>query len=704
LSLRRALPRAAFNAPQRGGFGFGFGLGSVTHGPVSLVSAADRRPLLPSIARGFSLSSVPPDGAAQSSAESDIGAADEPDDVEDQDAELDESQEESDPLVDAAIADFEDLAQVDDFTDEEREQIRFSRPAQEQLLEAFPEHRRTLEMYAPNMTVADFRAKIYSKEELKHMLEQIQHNTDEQLDFQHRTFGPFIGEPDPQELEDHQNLSQIVHDLESAALSELDGINRLSDEELEKLAGEPDHEALTALLSSEDRVAYRRLILDEQVEEDAAPAEEAAEADEEEDDAGSESRAARERLQSQEEDELDEDIDDDGKAIRPPVELDWENVGEEIFSEPNRIDDPRLFRLHMYLHTRMLASAVSTEESDEVDNDDSQELRENAEEDDDASAAEEGPQGGQQTEAGDDMYAEAAHALGLIDDYNREELDEAEYGMNFVSYARQAFSKSNVINLVRQTRELGSGFRDEPPFQLPIDDRHNHTYAEDLRTYRRTEQRPPPFVVDSPILTDAAQETIYALNTYDPESWSYQKLAETFNSSTGYIRSVCRLKAMEHYRRAQGTLYTDKDEKEDDPEEVEESDFVIPTWRMIGHPFKYSLREFRERFIGDFESIRVRADDDAHWRRFLRWKVPPRKKETHPADAMPVDSHLPVQRPPRYRLVFSDISTRGENLVVRVRERDGTLRNPTEEELIRAIQIENPWHKNRQRTIGSQYW
>jgi len=62
------------------------------------------------------------------------------------------------------------------------------------------------------------------------------------------------------------------------------------------------------------------------------------------------------------------------------------------------------------------------------------------------------------------------------------------------------------------------------------------------------------------------------------------------------------------------------------------------------------------------------------------------------------------QRPNRHKLVFSDISTKGENLIVKVREVDGSIRNPTKRELVRAVQMENPWQGNRAHTYAPNYF
>jgi len=240
--------------------------------------------------------------------------------------------------------------------------------------------------------------------------------------------------------------------------------------------------------------------------------------------------------------------------------------------------------------------------------------------------------------------------------------------------------------------------RDEAPFLTEVDDNYQHDQWEELLLRKRLDPFNRDFYVPehSFVLSDVAKETIFLLNLWEPEKWGYRELARTFAIETDRVRAIIRLKRMEHYRRHHGLLYQDFDPEEDAG--------VLTYWDPVFHPFHYG--DVNERFVSDFQAIAERADDDRYWKRIANYKVPPRDPTLPVSDGKLTDTHLPVQRKNRYPLVFSDTSKRGENLVVKVRQSNGAIRNAVEEELVRGIQYENPWHKDRQRTMrrGGNYW
>src|SRR5690606_32829010 len=64
----------------------------------------------------------------------------------------------------------------------------------------------------------------------------------------------------------------------------------------------------------------------------------------------------------------------------------------------------------------------------------------------------------------------------------------------------------------------------------------------------------------------------------------------------------------------------------------------------------------------------------------------------------------PHRTPPsRWRLVYSDISTKGENLVVKVREKNGLMRWVETDEQIAAVQWENPHPRTRNYSVRRFY-
>jgi len=143
---------------------------------------------------------------------------------------------------------------------------------------------------------------------------------------------------------------------------------------------------------------------------------------------------------------------------------------------------------------------------------------------------------------------------------------------------------------------------------------------------------------------------MFHLNTIDPVKWDHREIARTWGVTVPRVRAILRLKALEHHRRARGTLF---DEVQDD------SGTATLVWDYVGHPFHYM--DLKEVAVSDFDSLKVREDDDRYWKKVLNWKVPPRKDSLPKPDAKRIP--IPKSKKSRFKYVFTDMSTKGENLM-----------------------------------------